>query len=160
MALSYCPWLALKYGYQNERLRMSSDHSGHDSRPSDFPLTCALENNRRDGLLWVFLVRWSLKRHGCLLDHADSFELDHFDRYFHLIFWLKVNNDTVFKASILEHDRYEPPIGTRSCHKYLGLWQDHGPYKRHEWSNGSVSFSNNGWVLTFCQKTNPSRYVL
>ena len=35
-------------------------------------------------------------------DHADSFELDHFDQYFHLILWLKVNNNTVFEASILE----------------------------------------------------------
>ena len=25
-------------------------------------------------------------------DHADSFKLDHFDKYFHLNFWLKVNN--------------------------------------------------------------------
>ena len=41
--------------------------------------------------------------------HADSFELDHFDQNLHLIFWLKVNNDTVFEAGILEHDRYEPP---------------------------------------------------
>ena len=35
-------------------------------------------------------------------DHADSFELDHFDPNFNLIFWLKVNNDTIFEASILE----------------------------------------------------------
>ena len=38
---------------------------------------------------------------------ADSFELDYFDQYFHLILWLKVNNDTVFEASVLEYDRYE-----------------------------------------------------
>ena len=57
-------------------------------------------------------------------DHADSFELDRFDQKFHLIFWLKVNNDTVFEASILEYDRYEPPLGARSCHGYLGFWKD------------------------------------
>ena len=43
-------------------------------------------------------------------DHADSFELDHFDQYFHLIFWLKVNNDTVFEAIVLVYNRYEPPL--------------------------------------------------
>ena len=53
-------------------------------------------------------------------DHADSFEIDHFDQYFHLIFWLKVvNNDTVFEAIVLAYDRYESPLGGRSCHKYL-----------------------------------------
>ena len=46
-------------------------------------------------------------------DHADSFKLDHFDQNFHLIFWLKVKNNTVFEASILEYDRYEPPLGAR-----------------------------------------------
>ena len=35
-------------------------------------------------------------------DYADSFELDHFDQYIHLIFWMKVNKDTVFEASVLE----------------------------------------------------------
>ena len=54
-------------------------------------------------------------------DYADSFELDHFDQYIHLIFWLKVNKDTVFKASVLEYDRYEPPEGPRLCHRYLEL---------------------------------------
>ena len=43
-------------------------------------------------------------------DHADSFELDHFDQYFHLIFWLKVNNDTVLEATVLVYARYEPSI--------------------------------------------------
>ena len=42
--------------------------------------------------------------------------LDHFDQNFHLSFWQKVNNDTVFEASILEYERYE---GARSFHKYL-----------------------------------------
>ena len=57
-------------------------------------------------------------------DHADSFGLDHFDHNFYLIFWLKVNNDSVLEASILEYDRYEPRLGARSCHKYLEFWQD------------------------------------
>ena len=61
---------------------------------------------------------------GVCFDHADSFEIDHFHQYFLLVFWLKVNNDTVFEAIVLEYDRYESPLGTRSCHKYLVLWQD------------------------------------
>ena len=48
-------------------------------------------------------------------NHADSFELDHFDQKN----WLKVNEDTVSEASILEYDRYEPPLDARSCHRYL-----------------------------------------
>ena len=35
-----------------------------------------------------------------------------------------MNNDTVFEASILEYDRHEPPLGARSCEKYLVLSQD------------------------------------
>ena len=27
-------------------------------------------------------------------------------------------------ASVLEYDRYESPLGTRSCHMNLELWQD------------------------------------
>ena len=63
---------------------------------------------------------------GVCFDHADSFEVSHshFDQHFHLIFRLKVNNDTVFEAIVLEYDRYESPLGARSCHKYLVLWQD------------------------------------
>ena len=56
---------------------------------------------------------------GVCSDHADSFELDHFDQNVHLIFWLKVNNDTVFEASILEYDVYEPPPGARSFLRYI-----------------------------------------
>ena len=59
-------------------------------------------------------------------DHADSFELDNFDQNSHLIFWLKVNKDTVFEASILEYDRYEPPPGARSC-----LRDRTGPENQH-----------------------------
>ena len=62
------------------------------------------------------------KQHGCLLRPCRF--LLHFDQYFHLIFWLKVNNDTVFEAIVLEYDRYESPLGARSCHKYLVVWQD------------------------------------
>ena len=47
------------------------------------------------------------------------FELDHFDQNFHIMFWLKVNEDTVSEASVLEYDRYEPRLGARSCHRYL-----------------------------------------
>ena len=58
---------------------------------------------------------------GVSFDHEDSFEIVHFDQDFHLIFWLKVNNDTVFEAIVLEYDRYESTLGARSCHKYLLL---------------------------------------
>ena len=54
-------------------------------------------------------------------DHADTFDLEHFDQYFHLIVWLKVNNDTVSEASILEYDKHEHPLGLRSFHRYLEL---------------------------------------
>ena len=46
-------------------------------------------------------------------DHADSFGLEQFDQYVPLISWLKVNNDTVFKASVLAFDRYLPSLGHR-----------------------------------------------
>ena len=73
----------------------------------------------KGGALWVFLVKLVPNDMTVCIDHADTFELDHFDQNFHLILWLKVNNDTVFEASILEYDRYEPRIGARSCHRYL-----------------------------------------
>ena len=57
-------------------------------------------------------------------NHSHSFELDHFDQNCHIIFWLNVNSDTVFEASILEYGRYEPPLGARSRHRYLEFWQD------------------------------------
>ena len=74
--------------------------------------------------LWVFLVNLVPNDKAVCFDHADSLELDHFDQYFYLIFWLKVNNNTYFKAIVLEYDWYEPPLGARSCHRYLVLWQD------------------------------------
>ena len=67
--------------------------------------------------LWVFLVKLLPIDIAVCFNHADSFELDHFDQHFHLIFGLKVNKDTVSEASILEYDRYEPPLGARSCHR-------------------------------------------
>ena len=67
----------------------------------------------------VFLVTLLTNDMAVCFDHADSFELDHFDQNFQLIFWLKVNKDTVSKASILKYDRYEPRLGARSCHRYV-----------------------------------------
>ena len=70
--------------------------------------------------LGVFLVTLLPNDMAVCFSHADSFELDHFDQNFHLIFWLsKVNKDTVSEASTLEYDRYEPRLGARSCHSYL-----------------------------------------
>ena len=70
--------------------------------------------------LGVFLVTLLPNDMAVCFKHADSFEIDHF----HLIFWLKVNNDTVFEVCILGYDRYEPRLGARSCHRYLEFWQD------------------------------------
>ena len=92
----------------------------HESRPSEFLLPCALENNRHDGLLG-FSGKMVPNDMAICFDIAGFFELDHFDQYFHLILWLKVNNDTVFEASILEYDRCESPLGPRSCHRHLEL---------------------------------------
>ena len=73
---------------------------------------------------WVFLVTLLPNDMAVCFNHADSFEIDHFDQNFQLTFWLKVNNDTFFEASILECGRYEPRLGARSCHRYLEFWQD------------------------------------
>ena len=64
---------------------MSSDHWSL----SDFLMTCALENNRRDGTFGLRCKMVPNDKAVCS-DHADTFELDHFDQYFHHIFWLKV----------------------------------------------------------------------
>ena len=76
---------------------------------------------QKAGPIGPSMLNWSLTYNmGVCFDHADSFEIfDHFDQYFHLIFWLKVNNDTVFEAIVLEYDRYESPLGARSCHEHL-----------------------------------------
>ena len=50
--------------------------------------------------MWVSLV----KRPS--FDHAGFVELENVTII--SIFWLKVNNDAVFEASVLEYDRYEP----------------------------------------------------
>ena len=71
------------------------------------------------GSLWALRVKFVPNNMGVCYDHADSFEIDHFDQNFQLIFWLKVNKDTVSEASILEYDRYEPCLGARSCHRYV-----------------------------------------
>ena len=63
--------------------------TGHESRPSDFLLKCALENNRRDRLLGLPRKKVPNDMSVCF-DRADSFELGHFDQYFHLIIWLEV----------------------------------------------------------------------
>ena len=69
--------------------------------------------------LCALRVKFVTNNMGVCFDHADSFEIDHFDQNFQFIFWLKVNKDTVSEASILEYDRYEPRLGARSCHRYV-----------------------------------------
>ena len=76
------------------------------------------------GSLCALRVKFIPNNMGVCFDHADSFEIDHFDQNFQLIFWLKVNKDTVSEASILEYDRYEPRLGARSCHRYVEFLQD------------------------------------
>ena len=78
----------------------------HETRPSNFLLWD--DKGTKGGAFWVFLVKLVPNDMAVWFDHADSFELDHFDQYFHLNFWLKVNNDTVFAATVLEYARYEP----------------------------------------------------
>ena len=85
---------------------------------------CCNLKAQKAGPLGVFLVTLLPNDMAVCFSHADSFEIDHFDQNFHLIFWLKVNKDTVSEASILEHDRYERRLGARSCHSYLEFWQD------------------------------------
>ena len=74
--------------------------------------------------LCALRVKFVPNNMGVCFDHADSFEIDHFDQNFQFIFWLKVNKDTVSEASILEYDRYEPRLGARSCHRYVEFWHD------------------------------------
>ena len=92
----------------------------HESRPSRLPIVVRPREQRADpfGPSVVKLVPNNM---GVCFDHADSFEIDHFDQYFHLILWLKVTDDTVFEVIVLEYDRYESPLGARSRHKYLVL---------------------------------------
>ena len=97
---------------------------GSDQLATDLNLTtfyCGTATRTKGGSLWGFRVKLVPNDMAVCFDHTDSFEIDHFDQYFHLIFWLKVNNDAVFEAIVLEYDRYEPPLGAKSCHKYLVL---------------------------------------
>ena len=71
---------------------------------------CGKVKSTEGGPLWAFRIKLVPNDMAVCFNHADSFGLDHFDQNFHLIFWLKVNNDTVFEASILEYDRYEPAL--------------------------------------------------
>ena len=80
--------LALRYGYQDERLCMRGE-----SRSSNFLLTCAFENNRHNGLLGLPCKMVPNDMSICFYN-TDSFEFDHFDQYVHLIFWLRVNDYT------------------------------------------------------------------
>ena len=99
--------------------------SGHPPRISTSQLCIVVRPRaQKAGPIWALRVKLVPNKMGVCLDHTDSFEIDHFDQSFHLIFWLKVNNDTVFEAIVLEYDRYEPPLGARSCHKDLVVWQD------------------------------------
>ena len=101
---------------------MSGVHLPTNPRSSDILLWCGQENKKgkaRKGPLWAFRAKLVPDDMAVCVNHTDSFSLDHFDQNFHFIFWLKVNNNTVFEASILEYDRYEPPLGARSCHRYL-----------------------------------------
>ena len=87
----------------------------HESRPSNFVLCYDHENKGtpKDGSLWALRAKLVPKNMGVCFDHADSFETVHFDQDFHLISWLKVNNDTVFEAIVLEYGRYESTLGAR-----------------------------------------------
>ena len=82
---------------------------------------CGHLESTKERALGGFLVTLLPNDMAPCFNHADSFEID---QNFHLIFWLKVNNDTVLEACILEYDRYEPRLGARSCHRYLEFWQD------------------------------------
>ena len=80
------PRLALEYEKQNRRLRMSSDHWPRIStnrlsiggRSREQKAGPSLDNT-------YFSINLTLV---VCFGYADSFELDHFDQYFHRIFWL------------------------------------------------------------------------
>ena len=82
-------------------------------------LYCANLKSTKSKAHWVFLVTLLPNDMAVCLNHADSFELNHFGQNFQLIFWLKVNKVTVSEASILEYDVYEPRLGARSCHRFV-----------------------------------------
>ena len=99
--------------------------SVHSPRISSWQQSIVVTSRaQKAGPLGFFLVTLLPNHMAFCFNHADSFEIDHLNQNFHLIFWLKVNNDTDFEACILEYDRYEPRLGARSCHRYLEFWQD------------------------------------
>ena len=93
--------------------------SVHSPRISSWQHTIVVTSRAQKMALWGFLVTLLPNDMAVCFNHADSFELDHFDQNSQPIFWLKVNKDAVSAASILEYDRYEPRLGARSCHRYL-----------------------------------------
>ena len=141
----------------------------HKSQPSNFLLWYGQDNKRLGplGLSWKI----GPERHGCLLRPCGFLRARPFWPKFPSHFWLKVNNDTVFKASLL---KYEPllRVGARSRHRYLESWQ-HLKISIYCWGKNLHltknmnyhmvdSFSSKGWVLIFCQKMKhfQSKYVL
>ena len=85
---------------------------------------CGTVHRTKGRPLWAFRVKLVPNDMTVCFNHADSFGLDHFDQNFHLIILLKVNNYTVIEATILEYDRYGPPLGASPCHRYLEFRQD------------------------------------
>ena len=85
---------------------------------------CGTVKRTKGRPLWAFRAKLVPDGMAACFNHADSFVLDHFDQNYHLIFWLKVNNDTVFETSISEYNWYELLFGARSCHRYLEFWHD------------------------------------
>ena len=59
---------------------------------------CGQLESTKGRALGGFLVTLLPNDMAVCFNHADSFEIDHFDQNFHHIFWPKVNNDTVFEA--------------------------------------------------------------
>ena len=56
---------------------------------------CGTTTRTKGGSVWALRVKLVPNNMGVYFANADSFKIDHFDQYFHLIFWLKANNDTV-----------------------------------------------------------------
>ena len=102
---------------------MSSVHSPRISSRQQ-SIVCTKESTKGRGSFGFLLVTLLPNDMAVWFNYADSFKLDHFDQNFQLIFWLKVNKDTVSEASILEYDIYDPRLGARSCHRYLEFLQD------------------------------------
>ena len=65
-------------------------------------------NKIKGGDLWVVGVKLVPNNIAVCFVHKDSFELDHFDQSFQIIFLPKVKYGTVFEAIVLGYDRYTP----------------------------------------------------